>query len=316
MPLTRSTLVALVFLLLLPAQALGQSCTFGISDVDFGNPDLRSGGNVDTTATLSISCTGVPLTTVRICPSIGAGSGGATASARQMAGATASLNYQLYQDPTRSTVWGSYTWGFPDTPPTIDLPLGVSGAASTNRTIYARIFGGQGTAPGGSYVSTFAGAETSFVYATQLLVGCPNMLLSQTANPTFTVRATVVNDCSVVPQDIDFGSHGVLTSNIDASAQLLVNCVPGTAYTIGLNGGLAAAAPTARLMKKGAASITYGLYRDAARTQAWGDTIGTNTVAGTGIGSVQTYTVFGRVPPQAAPSAGIYADTVVVTVTY
>jgi len=316
MPLIRCALIALALLLLAPAEALAQSCTFGISDVDFGNPDLRSGGNIDTTATLSISCTGVPLTTMRICPSIGAGSGGATASARQMTGATSSLNYQLYQDATRTTVWGSYTWGFPDTPPTIDLPLGLSGAASTSRTIYARIFSGQSTAPGGSYVSMFSSASTSFVYSTQLLLACPNMLLSQTENPTFTVRATVVNDCSVVPQDLNFGSHGVLTANIDASAQLSVNCVLGTNYTIGLNGGLAGAAPTARLMTKGAESVTYGLYRDASRTQVWGDTIGSNTVAATGTGSAQTYTVFGRVLPQSAPSAGIYTDTVVVTITY
>jgi len=61
----------------------------------------------------------------------------------------------------------------------------------------------------------------------------------------------------------------------------------------------------------------YGLYKDIDRTQPWGDasTPG-STVSGTGSGANQTLTVYGRVPPQTTPSAGVYADTVVVTVTY
>src|SRR5712692_7118088 len=150
MQLTRTTLIILALVSLTPMQAFGQSCNFGISNVNFGSVDVIAGGNVDTTATLSISCTGVPLTSVRICPSIGAGSGGANASARQMLGPSASLDYQLFQDAGRTTVWGSYTWGLPGNPPTIDLPLGLAGSASTSRTIYGRVFGGQSSAPAGS----------------------------------------------------------------------------------------------------------------------------------------------------------------------
>ncbi len=50
--------------------------------------------------------------------------------------------------------------------------------------------------------------------------------------------------------------------------------------------------------------------------QPWGNTIGTNTVAGTGDGTQTNYTVYGRVPAQTTPSAGFYSDTVVATVTY
>ena len=88
-------------------------------------------------------------------------------------------------------------------------------------------------------------------------------------------------------------------------------------YTVALNGGNDAATdPTLRKMSKGAEKITYGLYRDAARTQPWGSTSGTNTVAGTGSGLAQSLTVYGRVPVQATPSPGAYADTIVVTLTY
>ena len=64
--------------------------------------------------------------------------------------------------------------------------------------------------------------------------------------------------------------------------------------------------------------ITYELYRDAARTQRWGNTPGTDTSDGTGAGesSPLTQTVYGRVPPQATAPAGAYTDIVTVTLTY
>ncbi len=70
-------------------------------------------------------------------------------------------------------------------------------------------------------------------------------------------------------------------------------------------------------MTNGSDGITYGLYKDAARSQLWEDanTPG-STVAGTGTGSAQSATVYGRVSAQGTPSAGAYSDTVVVTVTY
>ncbi|MBS0432870.1 MAG: spore coat protein U domain-containing protein, partial [Proteobacteria bacterium] len=52
------------------------------------------------------------------------------------------------------------------------------------------------------------------------------------------------------------------------------------------------------------------------RTVVWGNTIGTNTVASTGTGSAQAFTVYGQVPAQTTPPAAVYNDTVNVTVTY
>jgi spore coat protein U-like protein len=69
-------------------------------------------------------------------------------------------------------------------------------------------------------------------------------------------------------------------------------------------------------MTQGTAFVLYGLYRDAARSQAFGNTIGTNTAAGTGTGLSQTLTVYGRVAPQATPAPGTYADTITATLTY
>jgi spore coat protein U-like protein len=48
----------------------------------------------------------------------------------------------------------------------------------------------------------------------------------------------------------------------------------------------------------GAATISYSLYPDAARTLVWGEADGMNTVAGTGNGAVQTLDVYGQIPTQ------------------
>ncbi len=85
-----------------------------------------------------------------------------------------------------------------------------------------------------------------------------------------------------------------------------------------MSAGAGTGATTAIRLMTGPASATinYGLYRDSGRAQTWGVTIGTDTVPGTGNGNVQNLTVFGRVPPQATPAAGVYTDTVAITVTY
>jgi len=69
-------------------------------------------------------------------------------------------------------------------------------------------------------------------------------------------------------------------------------------------------------MVLGANSVAYQLYRDSGRTQVWGNTVGTDTVAGTGTGSAQPLTVYAIVPAQTTPPAGTYTDTVVVSVTH
>jgi spore coat protein U-like protein len=310
MHLTRITFVLLSCLLGV-TPAFGQSCNFTISDVTFGPADVIAGGNVDVTATLNVSC-GLGVA-VRICPSIGAGTGGADATARQMAGpGGALLNYQLYSDAGRTVVWGSYGWGLPGTPPTIDLVLG----GNTSRTIFARVFSGQNTVPVGAYLSSFTAIHTNFIYANLGITACPNLLFPQTSNPTFTVTADVESNCLVNAQNIDFGPHGVLSADVDATGQISVTCTADADYSIGLDGGLAGGTPTTRKMSKAAEQITYGLYRDAGRSQAWGETIGVNTMAGTGTGVVQNYTVYARVPPQTTPTPGLYQDTIVVTVTY
>lgn len=140
-----------------------------------------------------------------------------------------------------------------------------------------------------------------------------------TDTDTFQVSITIQGACQVVATNtLDFGTQGILASDIDATTTLSVQCTDGTAYDIGLDAGTGAGATIATRKMTGPASATidYLIYSDPGRTQLWGVSIPADTVSGTGDGAQQDYTVYGRVPGQTTPAAGTYTDTITVTVTF
>ncbi len=144
-----------------------------------------------------------------------------------------------------------------------------------------------------------------------------------TVTSNFTVQVTIIASCTIVSTALlNFGgSVGVLTANVDVSTTLQVQCTNTTPYNIGLNAGIGtgatvAATVAARLMTSGANTITYSLYKDSGHVTVWGNTVGIDTQAATGTGAAQTYTVYGRIPPQTTPAPATYSDTITVTVTY
>jgi spore coat protein U-like protein len=303
---------------LTPARAqLLASCSFTVPELAFGVADTLSTAAIDASTTIGINCSGVIATTLRICLNLGIGDGGGGTTDRTLATTGGTLRYQLYRDAARTQVWGSTDGAAAGLPQELTLPLGLGGSASTSVTLYGRLFGSQGGAPAGAYASRFAGADVAFAYGSLSLGDCGGLLvLGGTARPSFSVSATVVPDCTVAAEPLSFGQHGVLRDPVDASSRLTVACTPATSYTVGLgSGGLAGAPPTARRMSRGAAGVTYGLYRDAGRSRPWGDGAG-ETVAGTGTGGAASLTVYGRIPPQPTPAPGFYSDTVAVTVSY
>jgi spore coat protein U-like protein len=66
----------------------------------------------------------------------------------------------------------------------------------------------------------------------------------------------------------------------------------------------------------GAGVFGYALFSDNGRTKNWGQTIGTDTVTGTGNGAQQTLTVYGQIPAGTIPAPANYSDTVTATITY
>jgi spore coat protein U-like protein len=293
--------------------ARAQVCDASVSNVSFGDFDVTTGAAVDTTAQVNVSCTGVPLVPVRVCVNFGQGSGGGTDLAnRLMTSGANSLRYSLFQDAARSIVWGTGLAAVD-----IVVSIGLGGTGSESRTVYGRIYPAQATAQAGTYLSTFTGPDAEINYGLlSIILNCG--ILVATKSMTFTATANIAPTCHVTANNLDFGSAGLLAAPIDGATTLAPICTNGTTYQIGLNGGLTGASdPTQRRMSKGAESILYGLYRDAARTNLpFGDTIGLNTLSGTGTGLTQSIPVYGRIPPQSTPSPGPYSDTVVVTVTY
>ncbi|HVT33238.1 MAG TPA: spore coat U domain-containing protein [Rhodanobacteraceae bacterium] len=141
-----------------------------------------------------------------------------------------------------------------------------------------------------------------------------------TSTSTMPVKIIIQNACNVAttaPTTLDFATQGPLVANVDSTAVITLTCTSGANYNVGLDGGGAGAANIgARRMINGTNVVAYQLYRDAGHTNVWGNTIGTDTAAGSGTGTTQTLTVYGRVPPQTTPPAATYNDTVNVTVTY
>ncbi len=155
-----------------------------------------------------------------------------------------------------------------------------------------------------------------------LLLGS-GLSMAGTATNTFQVTATVISSCTVAGTALNFGSSIdplAAATPLDATSTLNVQCTNTTPYTVALNAGANAGGAsnfTTRTMKSGTRSLGYQLYLDAGRSSVWGDgTATSSTVAGTGTGSAQSLTIYGRLPSLANVVPGSYTDTVTVTISY
>lgn len=301
-----------------PARAQNITCSATMSNVAFGTVNPLS-SQTDANATLNYTCTNSSLVATRyanVCFSIGDGAqgGGASNPRRMLDGAGDPLLFQLFQDVTRTTVWGSSFFGV-NTPVEVQLTIPARGSRSGSATMYGRVVGGQTTAVPGFYQDQFSGNHTAVTInesGTSPPGSCSTSILSTFP---FTVTATVASQCAVSASTLDFGTVGVLLANTDGTSSLSVQCANGVAYQVGLDNGQHASGSTRRMQGPGGL-VTYELYRNTARTQRWGTTLNSDTVSGNGTGGNQTLTVYGRVPTQTTPSAGTYNDTITVTVTY
>jgi spore coat protein U-like protein len=291
------------------AGAQAQTCTVAMPAMAFGNVNVLPGTAVDTTTTLTVTCSGGSGNTRRICISIGAGSAN-DATSRQMTSGANRAKYDLYSDSARTLLWGSWQTGYD----TAGVQIDVAKSSTTNLTVYGRFLGSQQTVVAGAYSSTFT-ANPFIQYDVQGATACPTG--SKTASASSSATATVVSSCNVSATNINFGSIGLLTGNTDAQGTLAIQCNSTLPYTVSLDGGLSGATdPTQRKMSSAGINVIYGLYRDAARSLSWGNTAGVNTASGTGTGLSQNQTVYGRIAPQTTPKPAAYSDTIVTTVTY
>jgi spore coat protein U-like protein len=136
-------------------------------------------------------------------------------------------------------------------------------------------------------------------------------------------------DCSVTTPGLAFGNYDAsLPSPTDIAANLTVNCTRvfldpwNVSYTLALSRGTSGSyAP--RQMSSGPSRLNYNLFRDASRSQVWGDgTASTGVVNGTmrfnlfQFSNSASHTAYGRIPAGQGANPGNYADNIVVTITF
>jgi len=124
--------------------SVSKNCTISTTPVNFGAYDpvaANATAPLDGVGTIIVSCTkGAP---AKVGLSVGSNAQGTT---RRMATGPAFLNYELYKDTARATVWGD----------TIDAALDIPAAPNRNPrsfTIYGRVPTGQ-DAQVGNYTDT------------------------------------------------------------------------------------------------------------------------------------------------------------------
>ena len=143
----------------------------------------------------------------------------------------------------------------------------------------------------------------------------PVAAVAATATGTFAVTATVQATCLVSATPLAFGTYtGTVLNN---TANLTITCTNTTPYNILLNPGTSTGATvTTRKMTFGAFTLGYTLSANVGQTTNWGQTIGTDTVVGTGNGTAQTVTVYGQLTAGQFVNPGAYADTITATISY
>ena len=308
------TLIAIAAFVFWAGTASAQVCNFSITNFNFGNINLSSGGTAPTSGTMTITCSGNAGKSVNLCPNIGNGTGGSTnGSPRRLTNGTATVPYNLFQPSGQ--VWGSYLWAYAETPPAMTLTIGSSGSTTITQTIQAAISGSIASAITGLYTSKFSAADAELVYSYGASCSKGGGHSVQTS---FTVQAQVTATCNLAVNAMSFGTIAGLTTAQATSNQISLTCTTGVPYTISLsNGSNGGTSPTNRYMISASnQKLSYGIFKDAAHMQAWGLTTGANTQAGTGSGTTQNLTAYALLPAQGNPSAGTYSDTVVVTINY
>lgn len=302
------------------AVAQAQNCNFTPTDIALGSVDALGSAPTDSSGSIQISCSAFLglLSSIEMRIHIGEGQGGVSGGMRRLTGPSGgpSLGYQLYTDAARSQVLGSNYWAHGGQHIYLSggsiLTLLTGSGASV--PIYARAFGGQSGLLPGSYSSVFNRnpLDVRVDYRTcNILLLCVN----RTATFSFTVRANVHPDCRVTAGSLDFGTAGLLSSDIDASSTINVACTAGSPFSVSMGNGLYGTGPGNRQMRSTAGdAVGYQLYRDPGRSLVWGQ--GADVALGNGVGTGQNMTVHGRVPAQSTPPPGSYSDSVVVTVEY
>lgn len=278
------------------AEATVVTCSMSTTGIVFSGYDTVTKAQIDSTGSVSVTCTGAGGNDALDLEASG-GNTGTCSTPRRMRNGTAALDYQVYSDSSRSAVWC-------DGAGRIRVTFNWNQGATQTKTylIYGRVFASQNPASAGAYTDSLTAnlRQSGITYAT-------------TSVP---MNGSVTGTCSLSAASLGFGTYNP-GAVLDSTADVSVNCTNATPYTVSLNGGLNLSGGTRRMAGPSGSFLSYGLFRDSARTSAWGD--GTSLgakVSGTGSGNQQNLPVYGRIGANQLVRAGSYSDSVQVTIEY
>jgi spore coat protein U-like protein len=171
--------------------------------------------------------------------------------------------------------------------------------------------------------------QTYFRTAAVVLALCGGAMSASagSSNATFTVTATVVNDCVISTANIAFGNYDpTVATTTTAQGWVSAKCTSGDVVSVALSQGSnpatgsTAAVPARQMATPGTNYLPYHIYIASTGTTEWGSgTVGTNTPAAqtsTSVNTALVFTTYGAILPGVNVPAGNYTDTVTATVTF
>ena len=125
--------------------------------------------------------------------------------------------------------------------------------------------------------------------------------------------------CNITTTPIGFGNYeSSSVFALDATADVNVNCDASVPYLVRLDAGENSAgtfSPRKMLLAGGSDAMNYNLYRNASRSEIWGDgTNGSFIQSGAGTGAGVQLPVYGRLFGAQNVGAGTYLDNITVTI--
>jgi len=125
--------------------------------------------------------------------------------------------------------------------------------------------------------------------------------------------AATAATCTAQSTGVAFGSYDTLSNGpLDSTGSINVQCDLSTAFTIDL--GTGSGTYGQRTLTGGGRVLDYNLYTDSTRMLVWADGTAGGDVSDSGTNV--SVPVYGRIPQRQNVGAGIYSDTVVITVSY
>ena len=148
------------------------------------------------------------------------------------------------------------------------------------------------------------------------LAAVPVAASVKTTTNTLIARMRVDTSCKLFTEPLAFGNANIFSGQIDAQANIRLQCGPAVAYSVAIDNGTHYNG-NRRMWNGGTffSYVNYQIYRNAARTQVWGATAGTMATGTTPANGRVTLVAYGRVPSTIVlPSE--YTDVVTVTVNF